>query len=184
MIDPDTKAVLLRVAIVANFMFGVFSFKAAVCHGVLTRFLDVLAAARRFIIVGFVTRSDPTGVYGDFHPCVLWGFTAALAIWFVVSFKSFVVVFGSPLLIMTSSVFLWKLWTSIWAIPINILVTCIVFWFGLIFGIWFWFFTAAIVFKAFSWLAEVVRARFSQRVFDVLTLLLLVISTVLTLILI
>jgi len=175
---------LLRVAVVTNVMFGVFAYKAASSYAFLEGLLGLLGAPKRFINVGLVIRADETGVRGNFSLPVLWILTVSLVTWFVAHPGSFVVVFGLPLSIMKLSTFSWEHWTSRWLAPINIFVTVAVFWFGLIFGIVFWSFTFAIVVKAFSWLAEIIKPRFSKTVFDILALLLLAISGGLTFILI
>ena len=139
MIDPETKAMLLRIAVVTNVLFGVFGYKAALSHAFLKRFLGLLAAPRRYINVGLVVRSDDKGVRGNFSLPVLLILTAAFFTWFVAHPESFFVVLGCPLWVMRSSTLTWQHWTSPWFVPVNILITIVTFWFGLIFGVVFWF---------------------------------------------
>jgi hypothetical protein len=186
-IDLETEVILLRVAVVASVIFGIFGicgYKAASSHAFLKGLLGLLAAPRRSIHVGLVIRSDRTGVHGNFSLPVLWIITVGVMVWYVVHPMSFFVVLGFPVSIMTASTFSRAYWTSPWLTPFAVLVTIIVFWCGFIFAIVFWGLVAAIVFKAFSWFSEIVMPHFSKRVFDVLALGLLAISGVLTFILI
>ena len=184
MVDPETKAILLRVAVVANVVFGFLGFKAMASYKFLQRLLVFFSALRESINVGLFIRSDRTGVHGNFSPPVLWAITVLLACWFVALPRSFSAIFGAPLWVLTLSKLLWHIRISPWHAPIKILVIYVVLLLGLIFGLWLWLFTFFIVVKAMSCLAAIIRPLFSKTVFELLALLLLAISGVLTFILI
>ena len=184
MIDPHTKAMLLRVAIVIDVIFCVYCFKTAESIAFVKDFLAVLSHLRQYIHIGVVIRSDSQGVRGNFPFPVLLALTAFLIYFFVWHPQVFGLVFGSPLWLMRSSTFSWHMWPSLWLAPVNIILTCVIFWIALLFGIWFWMFSSAIVVKTVCWSAEVISPQLSKKTFDFLAFLLLAISGVLTFILI